>query len=217
MANGKWRERLRRARDRVLRRQEEPAVVQPPVPDPTPSEPQMFSPTAPKNAPVIQLGPNQPVYYYPPAHLHDNLPNSGQPAAPFDVCLPVPTSGLSPRPVIGPQPSALPTPKPTWQQPSARNQAGTATPTTSTNPFRTGASTPSTGQRAHVTVPPPTQAPGPSSPSKRNAKSNRGGNFGSGGGDGRPNISYPSAPFGFAGPHIPPPSHPRRAATPPFK
>jgi hypothetical protein len=218
MANGTWRNRLRRFRDRVLRRQEAPTleVVQPLIPNPTPSELQAPRPAAaaPRNPPALQRGAIRPAYFYLPSRVHENLPNPPQPAAPFDVSLPVPTSGLSPRPVIGPQPSAIPASRPTWQPTAPLNQAGTPLPPTATNPSRTGAST-STPPRAHMPPQAAVTVPGRASPPRSMPDSTRGRGR-RGGPAGRPRISFPSVPHGFTGPNVPA-SQPPPAAAPPFK
>ncbi|KAK4121578.1 hypothetical protein N657DRAFT_110355 [Parathielavia appendiculata] len=117
MAKGKWRERFRKVRDRVLgRRDAAPSAANPGIP--SPSAPELFSPTAPSsrnppaalqpsslaalyhrnNPTVFQVGPNQPVYYFPPAHLQTpHHPISGQNPAPFDASMPVIPSASLPR------------------------------------------------------------------------------------------------------------------------
>lgn len=76
MATGKWRRRLRRVREHFWRRSPSPdRAAQPPEPLPP-----IVHATAPNNRPpVVQLGPNQPTYYFPPSHLQDHLAGGREP------------------------------------------------------------------------------------------------------------------------------------------
>ncbi|KAH6631461.1 hypothetical protein F5144DRAFT_491260 [Chaetomium tenue] len=99
MARGKWRERLRRARRRLLRRQGQYPIQGSPTFAPY-GQPFQQAPCAPndQHIPVIQIGPNQPSYYYPPFRLQDNLRSYHTPhQSTFNLTLPVPPSGISQR------------------------------------------------------------------------------------------------------------------------
>ena len=77
MAGGKWRNRLRRVRDRLVGRDTPipPPEAQSMPPPPLPSavvSPPAVSPTAVRTKPpVVQLGPSQPTYYFPTSERDD--------------------------------------------------------------------------------------------------------------------------------------------------
>ncbi|EAQ88382.1 predicted protein [Chaetomium globosum CBS 148.51] len=99
MARGKWRERIRRARRRLLRRQGQCIIQDSPTfaPYGQPFQQASCAPNDP-HIPVIQIGPNQPSYYYPPLRLQDNLRRYHTPhQSTFDLTLPIPPSGISQR------------------------------------------------------------------------------------------------------------------------
>lgn len=107
MAGGKWRNRLRRIRDRVFRRRDTPQAEAsaPPTHATVPSEPgipRQNQPGLPTDSqpPVIQISPNQPVYYYPRTLLRDGPLWHAHGQGTSDVRLPAPPPGLaSPSPV----------------------------------------------------------------------------------------------------------------------
>lgn len=76
MATGKWRRRLRRVREHFWRRYPSPdRALQPPEPLP----PIVHATATNNRPPVVQLGPNQPTYYFPPSHLQDHLAGGREP------------------------------------------------------------------------------------------------------------------------------------------
>ncbi|KAL2146933.1 hypothetical protein VTI28DRAFT_1660 [Corynascus sepedonium] len=111
MAGGKWRERLRRVRDRFFHRRGSQHLEASTVPNTTtvPPEVNVQQPNSRRLAnnlplPVIQIAPNQPAYYYPPSRLQDNLQARGHApgSAAMEVPLLFPPSGLASFSFIGP-------------------------------------------------------------------------------------------------------------------
>ncbi len=85
MAGGKWRNRLRRVRDRLLGRSppgptpEELSMPPPPLPSKAVPPPPV-SPTAVRTKPpVVQLGPTQPAYYFPTSEGDDGQTKRREP------------------------------------------------------------------------------------------------------------------------------------------
>ncbi|KAH6856940.1 hypothetical protein B0I37DRAFT_86961 [Chaetomium sp. MPI-CAGE-AT-0009] len=97
MVERKWRERLRRTRNRLFHGRRQRLTKDNPTSAPFgPPLLQAAGSANDQTTPVVQIGPNPPSYYYPPFRLQYNLRGHHSPNhSTFDLTLPIPPSGIS--------------------------------------------------------------------------------------------------------------------------